>query len=211
MSKIKNIVGNRYARLLVLSFAGKLHHRSTWLCQCDCGNTKIVSSDYLRSQRTKIKSCGCYGIENPSAKKHGEANKTKEYKVWVSMKKRCNDPKTIDFKYWGGKGIKVCERWLDYNNFLADMGRCPTGHSIDRINSNGDYELSNCRWATQVEQQNNRSNNIKFEYNGEIISIVGLAKKLSVPDTAVRSRFYRGWPLGRIVNQPFRKSPIKKN
>ena len=128
---------------------------------CNCGNKKWIRRDHLRSG--KIQSCGCYHSEvlKVATLKHGHnrsltVGKTPTYNTWQNMKKRCLNPKTIQWKDYGGAGIKVCKRWLKFENFLADMGERPSKEmSLDRVNPFGNYEKSNCRWATRVEQANN--------------------------------------------------------
>ena len=128
---------------------------------CDCGNKKWIRRDHFKSGR--IRSCGCLHSEmlKISTIKHGHnrnltIGKTPTYNTWQNMKKRCLNPKTIQWKDYGGGGIKICERWLKFENFLEDMGERPSSKmSLDRINPFGNYEKSNCRWATKVEQANN--------------------------------------------------------
>jgi hypothetical protein len=162
-----NLTGKRFGRWVVLRFdgirgSGSLRsRRSYWLCQCDCGNQKVVSGSHLT--RGASTSCGCWYLENAANRNrvHGEASlkkQTPEYRCWHSMMNRCHNPNNAGWLRYGGRGITVCERWkAAYLNFLADVGRRPSpSHSLDRINVNGNYEPSNCRWATSEEQLSNR-------------------------------------------------------
>lgn len=128
---------------------------------CNCGNKKYIRLDHLNSG--KIKSCGCYYKESRKniTVKHGHnrsltTGKTITYNSWQNMRKRCMNPKSIQFKDYGGRGIKICDDWNKFENFLRDMGERPIGMSIDRINVNGNYEKNNCKWSTRLEQANNK-------------------------------------------------------
>lgn len=157
------MIGRRYGRLAVIGAeASSQKGEAHWRCRCECGREIIARGATLRIGH--IKSCGCLRSEksalNAKRSALGEALKTPEWFSWSAMKDRCYRSSHMHFALYGGRGIKVCERWLNsYSNFLADMGRKPSlGHSIDRFpNKDGDYEPGNCRWATQSEQNRNRA------------------------------------------------------
>lgn len=156
MSKKIDLTGRRFSRLTAIRVAGRdSTGRFEYLCRCDCGQEKTVRGSNLTSGH--VKSCGCLLREADQGITHGLSH-APEYIVWLSMKRRCSNPKNESFKYYGGRGIKVCDRWLhSFENFLDDMGSRPSPeHSIDRINVDGDYEPSNCRWATLSEQARNK-------------------------------------------------------
>jgi hypothetical protein len=147
--------GRMFGRLKVLRFAGMRNWHSYWLCQCQCGREKIISAKLLKMN---VQSCGC--LRSISNFRHGHnlnrKKRSRTYRIWANMKQRCSNQKNPRYADWGGRGIHICERWNIFSNFLADMGECPSKLTIDRIDNDGNYELSNCRWATMLQQRHNR-------------------------------------------------------
>jgi len=176
--------GFNSGRLTVINEIGSFYSGKKkvifWLCKCECGNEIKLASGAIGT----TKSCGCYQKEKVGSinKRHGEANKTKENKLWFSIKQRCYNPNNISYKDYGGKGITVCDRWLNsYEDFLSDIGRAPTpNHSIDRINVFGNYEPGNCKWSNSKEQNNNRKSNVILEHNGVRLTMKQWSEKLGI-------------------------------
>ena len=150
-----DLVGKRFGKLIVLAFSGMTEkHESRWVCQCDCG--AVAVKDGAKLKRGSLKSCGCLIYESVGGPvKHGMA-KTGIYKQWHAMKSRCLNKNHKAYPYYGGRGITVCDRWLMFENFYADMGDCPDGMSIERKNNDLGYSLDNCKWATTQEQSRNK-------------------------------------------------------
>jgi hypothetical protein len=158
-----NIVGKRFGRLVVLRAARRMKSgKVLWYCECNCGGSTITMTSNLTSGHTQ--SCGCFMREQTSrARKTHGASGSVEHRTWKHIKMRCYNPKDISYKNYGGRGIIMCERWRhSAENFIADMGPKPSPkHSIDRINNDGNYEPSNCRWATRKQQNNNKRQKTK--------------------------------------------------
>lgn len=151
-----------------MSKADNRHRQLYWNCVCDCGKETIVAGMNLRNDHTK--SCGCFHLD--AVRTHGLA-RTKTYISWISMKTRCSN-KNDKYKYgiYGGRGITICDRWLNsFENFLEDMGKRPKNHTLDRIDSTGNYEPDNCRWATPLQQARNRRLNKRSRFGVAGISI----------------------------------------
>jgi len=208
-NKIKIKIGDKFSRLTVIGYAGKTKRgERLWKCRCECGRTTNVITARLLSGKTR--SCGCLQAENrikiAQNKTHGKTQ-TKEYYTWITMKQRCCNPNNRKYKDYGGRGIKVCDRWLhSFENFYKDMGEAPKGYSIDRIDVNGDYCLKNCRWADVETQSNNKRNSIKITYMGITgslnfwSSITGISK-----DTLYARLHVWKWSAEKIITTPIRR------
>lgn len=200
MPKIINLVGLVFGRLTVLEMSGRGGNQIKWKCLCVCGTITEVFGVSLRSGHTR--SCGCLNNEilGNRCRTHGmsrSGNFLKEYKTWHSMKGRC----ASRHKNYGGRGIKVCDRWLNsFENFLADMGPCPSPkHSIERIDNDGNYEPGNCRWATLLEQSNNTRKNVFIEYRGKRLSVSRWAARMGIARQTLYARISKNLTVEQIL------------
>jgi hypothetical protein len=199
--QVNNLSGQRFGRLVVASFGGAVSGNSKWICVCDCGSISVPFATTLKSGKTT--SCGCFRRENLSVikRKHG-ASLRDEYNTWKCMISRCTNPSIQGYADYGGRGISVCKRWIDsIENFIADIGERPSkSHSLDRIDVDGNYEPSNCRWATAIQQQNNKRNNKHITHNGKTMTHQEWNKEIGAPRPGlVNLRIRRGWSPERAV------------
>lgn len=192
-----NLLGRSFGRLVVIGRAANPPgEQARWHCKCSCGGDAIVRGQMLREGRTQ--SCGCIHREQVASRntKHGHSsiNKgiTPTYYSWTGMIARCTSPNHRAYSRYGGRGIQVCERWLTFENFLADMGERPPDRTIDRIANNGNYEPGNCRWATNREQWNNKRCSRLITINGETMNLAEWARHLNIPVKRIRTRLERG-------------------
>lgn len=197
------MIGERFSRWMVLELSRNDHGKLFYKCECDCGVIRDVRKDQL--VRGVSKSCGCLKAEVAAEQikrlsiTHG-ASQSRTYKIWKGMRKRCNNPSCKQYKHYGGRGIKVCERWGSFESFLADMGECPPHLSIDRIDVNGDYSPDNCRWATKKQQMNNTQVQVLLNYRGDVLTIAEWADKLGVPYHRLYQRIFKlKWPLNKAL------------
>ena len=149
-----NLVGNKYGKLKVVDLSHLKGNKVYWLCVCDCGNQKSIYQNSLIG-KGKVSSCGCSRIGKFTSLSHGFSKKP-IYRTWANMLNRCKNINATGYKNYGGRGIKVSKDWGKFENFLRDMGEAPSGLSLDRIDVNKDYSKDNCRWATSIEQNNNK-------------------------------------------------------
>lgn len=205
VSPLQNLVGRKYNHLTVLEHGGyrqfSKSRESTWKCLCDCGKELIVPQRYLVTDGTK--SCGC--IIGKHKRTHG-ATGTAEYRVWDAMRRRCNDPCDARYPYYGGRGIRVCERWLKFESFLADMGIRPSAdHSLDRYpNNDGNYEPGNCRWATRVQQSNNRRSSRTLTIDGQTKTYAQWERQAGLPPGRIFNRLKIGWSPEEVLQPSVR-------
>ena len=206
MGKLIDLTGQRFGRWTIIKHkASTKYGVARWLCRCDCGAISIIEGASLK--RGSSTSCGCY--RKDSLTTHGESSKktgTKEYRIWYSMKARCLSVQAISYKHYGGRGIKVCDRWLNYENFLSDMGRCPDGLTIERDDNNGNYEPGNCMWASIHKQNRNRRDNVWVTApNGESLIIHDWGARLNLAGA-----HWEYWRKKGLTNKEILKHFIEK-
>jgi hypothetical protein len=206
----QDLTGQTFGRLTVIAFAGMRRRLSYWLCRCQCGKTLDVYRGHLRDGHTR--SCGCLvgavtrarllGTIGVNAT-HGKHNSA-EYGIWDCIKGRCENPRNRGWSYYGGRGIRVCEEWSkSFEAFFAFVGERPSPkHSIDRIDTNGNYEPGNVRWATRNEQQRNRRDSRRITHEGLTLSVWDWAERTGIPALVIWDRFRRGWSPARSLTVP---------
>lgn len=194
-------IGQRYGKLVVIERLGSSTGRLHWLCQCDCGKKAAISSTNLSTGNTR--SCGCFAKEKKT--KHG-MSKTSIHGAWRQMFNRCNNPKDHDFHNYGGRGIKVDDRWKDFSVFYEDMGNRPYGATLDRKDNEGPYCKENCKWATWREQHANKRNNRLLSAFGKTQIITVWAEEYGLPLSTLKNRLDRnGMSLEEALVAPVHK------
>lgn len=205
---LKNLVGQRFGRLTVIERAENLKSgKVRWKCRCECGVEKIVSSQDLK--RGHVQSCGC--LKKEILTKHGMTG-TVIYGTWHAIRDRCNNPNLSSYENYGGRGIKVCERWLDFQNFYDDISKLEhfgeEGYTLDRIDNNGNYEPGNVRWANSKTQARNTRRNIIVEYEGEKMCLMDVAERSGIQYNVLWKRFHCGEDLIKPVEKIIPKSDL---
>lgn len=191
----------------VQNYVETIDNVAYWLCICECGTKKIFNGPSLR--RGAVYSCGCK--RRPLENGHGFTG-TPEHNIWRGMLSRCYNLNSPQYEYYGGRGITVCEEWKeDYTAFFYAVGPRPSkNHSIERINTDGNYEPSNCKWATQKEQCRNRRNNVRYKHQGRNLTLSEWAEILNMKEITLRKRLEAGWPLDRAFStENFKGKPFR--
>lgn len=205
MKKVfKDMTGERYGCLTVIRrgedyICGDNRHTTIWICQCDCGNITQTTRTMLITGRKK--SCGC--MSHKFAQKHGECG-TRLYRIWRSMLDRCENKSHIHYSGYGGRGITICDEWHSYLGFSewAKSNGYQENLTIDRIDVNGNYEPSNCRWATTKEQGRNRRNNHFLTFNGETRTVSEWAEITGINRGILFKRIKAGWKIDDVLSIP---------
>lgn len=205
--KAEDLTGHRFGRIVVEARDFSYKKAAYWICKCDCGNSTTVQSTHLRNGATQ--SCGCLNKENVRKRQtaHG-SSRSRLYRTWQSMKDRCYREKHRQYKNYGGRGITVCDEWRDNYAAFEEWAIANGYHddlTIERIEVNGNYEPSNCKWATNKEQQNNRRNNHFLSYAGKTQTIAQWAGETGLDWMVIYDRVRNGWPTERILTEPLNK------
>ena len=209
-----DLTGKIFGSLTVIGSAGRHPKKriALWLVRCVCGTEKALRKSTLTSGGSR--SCGCQmrALQAAAHMTHGLKQKdgktTPEYHSWQAMKTRCKNPKSRCFKDYGGRGIKVCDRWdRSFVDFLSDMGPRPPGTSLDRIDLSLGYEPGNCRWATSKQQASNRSDNVFLIHDGQRMCLAEWSTKTGLKSDAIAARLRRGWSVDRALTEPLLRKP----
>lgn len=211
MDAKKDIEGKRFGRLIAIELVPG-NGRSRQKCVCDCGNTIEANRTNLVSGNTK--SCGCLRKEtsrknvekHPFSKKHGKHG-TRIYETWANMLSRCRNPKIRSYRDYGSRGIKVCEEWLEFENFYkwALSSGYKENLTIDRIDVNKDYSPENCRWATTKQQARNKRTSVFITYKGETKVLKDWAIEYKIDSSTLKGRISRGWRIEDALTKPVKK------
>lgn len=198
-------VGVKYGRLIVKSVRRqkqKSYTQTLAYCVCDCGNELEVLLGSLRLGRQK--SCGCYLRDNPGQLSHG-LSKTRAYRIWRGMLTRCYNPNTDHFARYGGRGITVCDRWKNFENFFSDMGHPPDNMTLDRVDNDLGYSKENCRWVDRRTQARNTSRNRLITHNKITKTLIEWCEDYGLKFHTVLKRLDRsGWDFKRAITEPLK-------
>lgn len=207
MSKVLDITGQRFGSLTVERYCGSCRRNGVWFCRCDCENTRQVTTAELNNGRVlacspcMLASRQKKAIEASVTHGHSIGGCSKTYRAWTSMRSRCLNPNNRSYASYGGRGISVCDRWMNsFEAFLEDMGEAPDGLSLDRIDVYGDYYPGNCRWADAITQAVNRRTTRLIEYGGEVKPVSYWAKDLGVSPQAMQYRIEKYGVEGALRN-----------
>lgn len=208
MGKFEDLTGRKFGRLTVIERMPTVNRRTRWKCICDCGTEKVVGAEQLKSGTTR--SCGCYHSDRTREAhyKHGMSNHHL-FRIWADMWKRCTNKNNKAYKHYGGRGITVCDEWLEFQPFYdwAISHGWSEGLTIDRINPDMDYSPDNCRWATWKVQQNNKRNNRYLTFNGRTQTLTQWAEELGMSEDALSTRINQhGWSVEKSLTTPVRQA-----
>ena len=202
---MKDLTGKKFNSWLVLKEVDRdIRNKRVWECSCECGDIYNITQGNLTSNKSKM-------CRNCSLERRKELPKKEDhrlYSTWKSMKSRCNNPNVWCYYLYGGRGIKICDRWNNFDLFIEDMGDSfIEGLTLDRIDSNGNYCPENCRWATKEEQSNNKQDSLNLLFEGGYYTEAQLARKTGINRTTIQQRRRNGWTVEEMV---YGKSSVEK-
>ncbi len=201
-SRLKDLTGQQFGHWTVLSYIGPAPGSMMWLCRCQCGVERAVSAGNMKAGKSI--SCGCIQAKTTSQRlfKHGQSSHP-IYTSWAGLKSRCLNENDVDFSHYGGRGIRVCDRWLeDFWHFWSDMAaEWRPGLSVERKDVNGNYEPKNCCWATQSRQMRNTRRTIMLDTPWGKMSVTDAAEKAGIKPAILRQRIYKGFMLDRLFEK----------
>lgn len=204
----RDVTGQRFGMLVAESIDASRDGRY-WVCRCDCGRVKSVRQNHLTGGL--VTSCRCKRRTEEGRKawvKHDDIS-SREYRIWMLMRQRCNNPKSTSYPWYGARGIQVCERWDSYAAFLDDVGRAPSSeHQLDRIDNNGHYEPGNVRWTVKVTQARNMRSNRLIEIDGVTRCLAEWCEIYEIPVSRVHWRLDAGWPIKRAFSKELRNEAV---
>ncbi len=221
-AQVIDMTGQKCGRLTVLNFAGTRNEKAYWLCLCDCGKQSEVLGKFLRNGTTK--SCGCLSSDTTALRslRHGHSqrgNRRPEYRCWKAVIQRCTNTNATYYENYGGRGIKVCEGFVNYETFFSTLGTKPTRkHEIDRVDNDLHYSCGSCaqclregwkmnlRWATRIQSSNNRRNNHFVEFQGIKLTLTQWAEKIGINANSIKNRLRRGWSVAKALTQPLNEA-----
>ena len=206
--KPADLTGQTFNMLTAVRSDGKSGTHTMWLCKCSCGSEKLKRVRASELLAGTIRSCGC--IVKEQARRnirelmttHGQSG-TRVYQIWLAMKNRCLRESNPQYKDYGGRGIEICERWLNsFENFYADMGDPPDNeHTIERRNNDGNYEPGNCCWATRTQQSNNKRTSRLITHGGRTQTVTQWSRELGIPPMTIHNRLRRGWTVQETLRK----------
>lgn len=210
MPTMIDLTGQKFGRLMVLRLASKDKRGCLkWLCRCECNKEKVIRGGHLKSGHTK--SCGCLAVEQliPRVLKHGHIRDGKPsgtYGSWQAMIGRCTNPNNKYYHNYGGRGIKVCERWRNsFVNFLEDMGERPPGYSLDRIKNKLGYYIENCKWSTREQQMRNTRKNHLITFNEKTQCVADWSDETGISASTIHARLWYGWSIEKTLTTSVQK------
>lgn len=204
--QFRDLRGQTFGRWKVVDYDQQTRR---WNCLCSCGIIRQVLPATLVGGESR--SCGCGQRQSAARRmtKHGahdaSGRSTREYAAWRAAKNRCANPRNRSYPHYGGRGITMCEAWLKYENFLSDMGKCPPGLTLDRIDNNGNYEPGNCRWASVSAQANNRRTNRILHHEGLSLTVSQWSARTGISTARIIQRIKKGWSTQRALETPVSK------